>query len=128
VRRAAAVAVLIAALAAGTALAAGLQGTYTTKLTDASLRFLNGSWTIKLGARGHYSLVHAGRTTARGTWSAAGSKLTVTDRSGFLSCPTSKARGTYRWRLSGGKLKLTVIHDGCGGRETILTAHALTRR
>ena len=129
-KRVAAAAVLFAVLLAGTALAAGLEGTYTTTLRGASPAFLNGGWKIKFSAGGGYTLRHAGMITARGVWSVSGSKLTITDKSGPIACTLKTDRGpaTYRWKLSAGRLTLRAIHDRCGGRETVLTAHALKRR
>jgi hypothetical protein len=109
--------------------AAQPHGTFTTHLTGASPEFLNGTWDVEFGARGHMTVTHGGAVAERGTYATlAGGRLQIEDHSGPLACtsPQDKGPATYHWRLKGHKLTLAAIHDRCGGREIVLTTHPLT--
>jgi hypothetical protein len=104
------------------------RGTFTTRLIGASPQFLNGEWQVEFASAGKLIIRHSGEIAARGTYAAAGTgRLQIEDRSGPVSCTTPEDRGpaVYRWHMRAHKLVLTAIHDRCGGRETVLTAHPL---
>lgn len=131
--RAAVVLAVLAVSAAAPAGAAGPapspRGTWTTTLRGAEPAFLNGPWTIAFARGGRLTFRHDGAVTARGTWSLSGDRLRIEDRSGPLACtiPSDRGPASYRLRISGGRLLLRAVRDRCGGRETVLTAHALRR-
>jgi hypothetical protein len=121
--------ICVAAVTTSMSFAAALpHGTFTTRLTEASPKFLNGTWDIEFGARGHMTVLHGGEVAAHGTYTTlAGGRLQIEDHSGPVACTTPQDKGpaTYHWRLKGNRLTLDVIHDRCGGRETVLTTHPL---
>jgi hypothetical protein len=104
------------------------RGTFTTHLAGASPQFLNGEWKVEFASAGKLTIRHSGEIAARGTYAAVGAgRLQIEDRSGPVSCTTPEDSGpaVYRWHMRAHKLVLTAIHDRCGGRKTVLTAHPL---
>jgi hypothetical protein len=104
-----------AALAAGT-----LSGTYKTKIHTTALQgAVNGTWTIAFKS-GAYTVTDNGATVIHGKYTIKTDKITLTDKSGKDACP---APGTYKFTLSGNKLKFTKVSDSnpaCIGRVTVL--------
>jgi uncharacterized protein YdeI (BOF family) len=124
---------LIAALSlSSVALAAGtLSGTYKTKVnTTAQGGFLNGTWTIKFKS-GHYTVTDNGTVVIHGKDKIKGSKITFQDVSGKFACVGKKSAGTYKFKLTGKKLKFTKVKEStksCGqGRAVVLTSSTFTK-
>ncbi len=112
------------ALAAG-----GLSGTYKTTIkNDPALGgALNGTWVVKLSKSHGYSGTQNGKLIVKGRATISGNTVTFKDSSGPGKCPGT---GKYRFKLSGKKLKLTVISDSnsaCVGRKDVLTHGAFTK-
>jgi hypothetical protein len=78
---------------------------------------------------GGYTFYQNGTTMVdSGTYKISGSKITFKDQhTGGISCPST---GTYRFKLTGKRLKFTVISDpanNCFGRRVVLTAQPFTK-
>jgi hypothetical protein len=118
VRRAAAIALVLAATPAALAVASGgPSGTYMTTITNAP--GLNGTYRITF-TPGRF-LIHAPYgIVGHGTDTISGSKMTL---HGPGSCT---AAGTYQFTISGTSLKFKKIKDSCP-RVTVLTAHPLKK-
>ena len=122
-KRFAIVTVLLALLAVtASAYAAGLSGTYKTKITGSNLA---GAWAIKF-SHGNYKVTDNGQTVVRGKYTVSGSKLSMKDTGGPLAC---SATGHYTFSRSGSKLKFKNTGDrssGCAGRAAVLS-HTFTK-
>ncbi|HEY5317512.1 MAG TPA: hypothetical protein VIJ20_05995 [Solirubrobacteraceae bacterium] len=109
---------MLASLALG---AGTLSGTYKTKIHTSALRGqLNGTWTIAF-ERGAYTVTDDGAAVIHGKYTIRGRDITLRDKSGKDACP---APGTYKFTLSGDKLKFTKLSDpkaACVGRVTVLS-------
>ena len=82
-KRFAIVTVLLALLAVtASAYAAGLSGTYKTKITGSNLA---GAWAIKF-SHGNYKVPDNGTAVVRGKYTVSGSKLSMKDTGGPLAC------------------------------------------
>lgn len=117
-------ALIPAALAAGT-----LSGKYkeVIKHDHALGGHLNGTWVIDF-TPGMYSATHNGHAVVKGKDSIKGDKITFEPGgSGSGKCPAS---GKYKFKLSGNKLRFTVIKDSnpaCAGRRDVLTHGPFTK-
>jgi hypothetical protein len=108
---------------ASVASAAGLSGTYKTKIGGSGQ--LAGTWTIKF-SHGNYKVTENGTAVVRGSYTVSGSKLTMHDKSGPAACSPA---GKYTFSRSGKKLKFTNTGDRsstCAGRAAVL-AHTFTK-
>jgi hypothetical protein len=115
-RLAVAVVIVVGMASAGEALAsATISGTYRTTITKPAS--VEGTWTLDFKANGSVTVSLDGKVTGNHP-SVKGSTLTAP---GGHSCPTV---GTYKIKLTGKKLKFTVIKDACKvGRKLILPGH-----
>jgi hypothetical protein len=117
-------AMIPAALAAGT-----LSGKYkeVIKHDQALGGHLNGTWVLDFSP-GKYSATDNGHAVVKGKDSIKGDKITFQPGgSGQGKCP---AAGKYKFKLSGSKLRFTVISDSnpkCAGRRDVLTHGPLTK-
>ena len=119
----------VALVAAATAVAASPpSGSYTTTVSGAKNAQLDGRWTVTFSP-GHYVVSAAGRQLVTGTDSVSDGVLTVRDTGGPAPprCTAPNQVGTYAYRSSGSSLTLTVKHDRCSDRATILASHPLNR-
>jgi hypothetical protein len=112
-----------AALAAGT-----LSGKYKETISgDSALGgALNATWVLKL-SNGHYRVSDNGTVVVHGKYKIKGNKITVFGGTGEASCP---AKGTYKFTLTGTKLKFKVVSDSnpaCIGRKLLLTHGTFTK-
>lgn len=118
VRRASALALILAATPATLALASGsLSGTYQTTVKTAGT--LDGSYQITFSP-GHFTLHAPYNLIGHGTYSISGSKITL---HGPGKCA---AAGIYEFKLSGSSLAFRKISDPCS-RAAVLTAHAMKK-
>jgi hypothetical protein len=118
VRRAAAIAIVLAAMPVALAVASGgPSGTYTTTVTNIS--GLNGTYHITF-TPGRFVIHAPYGLVGHGTDTISGSKMTL---HGPGSCT---AAGTYQFTMSGRSLKFKKIKDSCP-REAVLTAHPLKK-
>jgi hypothetical protein len=116
---------LLLALAAGlvfpgAALAAPtLAGKYTMKITAAGQ--FKGTWTLTFTKAGGYTVAHAGAVLVTGKYTVSGSKVTLGNEKGPLSCSGS---GKYSWKRTGTALRFTKVNDSpaaCAGRIYVLS-------
>lgn len=112
-----------AALAAGT-----LSGKYkeVIKHDHALGGHLNGTWVLDF-TPGKYAATDNGHSVVKGKDSIKGDKITFQPGTGPGKCPTP---GKYKFKLSGNKLRFTVIKDSnpkCAGRRDVLTHGPLTK-
>ncbi len=100
------------ALAPGSASARVPTGKYRATITSG---FLKGNWTMDFYKRGSYKVTGpfgflTGRTSFKG------STITYSRESEGTLCP---GPGTYRFTLTGRKLKLTKIRESCKVRPKV---------
>jgi hypothetical protein len=62
-----------------------------------------------------------------GSSTSSGHKVVLVDKTGPLSCTGASATGKYSWNKSGKTLKLTKVHDPCGGRPLVLAGTSWTK-
>jgi hypothetical protein len=118
VRRATALALILAAMPAALAFASGgLSGTYVTTVKTAGS--LNGTYKITFDP-GRFVLHAPYGIVGHGTDKVSGSRITL---HGPGSCASA---GVYTFRVSGHSLTFRKIKDPCP-RAAVLTAHALKR-
>jgi hypothetical protein len=125
--RTAALALTLAAVATGVALASGgLSGTFKTTIKgDSALGGqLNGTWTIKF-KNGTYHVTSNGHAVTHGRFAISGKDISLTDTGGTAKC---NGTGTYKFKLSGSTLKFTKLMDtkSCIGRQGVLS-HPFTK-
>jgi hypothetical protein len=122
-------AALLVCIAAPIALASGGPGKFTTTLAGKSAKTehgkLDGTWTIGLSSptSGKVKLTWNGERSGGGTYVISGSTITLTPKKGG-QCT---GKGKYKFKLSGDKLKFTVIKDSCTVRRDVLTYGAWTK-
>ena len=109
---------IVAVAVLGTASAAlasgGLSGKYKAKLSGAPASTgANGTWLLDF-TRGHYKVTHNGGKYWYGKDQITGSKIT------FPAGPSCEHTGKYKFKLTGKKLKFTLISDSCQARPRIL--------
>src|ERR1700759_3044113 len=113
---------LVLALAGAPAALAGtaFSGTYNTAVTWAAVKGQRkGSWTIAF-KKGTYTVKQNGKGVVKGKNTFKSGRVTFHDTSGPGKCP---ATGTYKYKVTGKKLKFTNVNDkskACIGRETVL--------
>lgn len=118
VRRAAAIALIVATTPAALAAASGtLSGTYVTTVTTAGS--LDGTYHITFSP-GRFVLHAPYGLIGHGTYTISGSKITL---HGPGSCASA---GIYDFKTSGTSLTFKKIKDVCS-RAVILTAHPLKK-
>jgi hypothetical protein len=131
-RFALAVSVIAALSLCSVALAAStLSGTYKTKVNStAQGGFLNGTWTIKF-KNGHYTVTDNGMVVIHGKDTIKGSKITLQDTSGKFACRGKKSAGTYKFKVTGKKVKFTKVKEStkscAAGRVVVLTSGSFTK-
>ncbi len=148
-----AVASLLLAMSSATLAAPqGYNGGYVTSVSSnspiAGALHVTGKWNLWLPATwytrsasvatvdhkrsGSWRLKHNGAFADAGKFQVAGSTITFTDttpvgKSHLIGCP---GHGKYRFKLSGKKLKFTLISDPakrCHNRIIVLTSHSFTK-
>jgi hypothetical protein len=118
VRRAAAMALVLAATPVALAVASGgPSGTYVTTVTN--IAGLKGTYRITF-TPGRFVIHAPYGIVGRGTDTISGSRMTL---HGPGEC---KAAGTYQFTISGTSLKFRKIKDSCP-RAAVLTAHPLKK-
>jgi hypothetical protein len=118
-RRVTALALILAAVPASLAMASGsLSGTYVTTVKTAGS--LNGTYHITF-TPGHFELKAPYGITGHGTYTLAGSKITVHGPS--ASCTSA---GVYEYKLTSSSITFRKIKDSCP-RASILDAHAMKK-
>lgn len=104
--------------------AAGLPGTYATRLVGTGSPVLDASWRVQLTAK-DYRILRNGHLAASGTLKVAGTTVKFADTGGPLACHGAVTIGTYTYALLKNDgttyLRLHVKHDGCPGRRAVLT-------
>jgi hypothetical protein len=118
IRRATALALVLAAASAALAMASsGLSGTYKTTVNTAGS--LDGTYEITFSP-GHFTLHAPYNLIGHGTYTISGSKITL---HGPGKCT---AAGVYDFKLSGSSLTFKKISDPCS-RASVLIAHAMKK-
>jgi hypothetical protein len=118
VRRAAAIALIVAATPAALAAAStSLSGTYVTTVNTAGS--LDGTYHISFSP-GHFVLHAPYGLIGHGTYTISGSRITL---HGPGSCASA---GVYEFKTSASILTFKKIKDVCS-RVTVLTAHPLKK-
>lgn len=118
VRRAAAIALIVAATPAALAAASTtLSGTYVTSVSTAGS--LDGTYHISFSP-GHFVLHAPYGLIGHGTYTISGSRITL---HGPGSCASA---GVYEFKTSASTLTFKKIKDVCS-RVTVLTAHPLKK-
>jgi hypothetical protein len=116
-----AVAAALALVPAALAAAGPLDGTYKTTIKKNKLfgTTLDGVWTLKIKGA-NYKVFYKHKLQDRGVAVIAGTTIGLKDTGGPGAC---KGAGTYKFALSGKKLKFTKVSDAdpsCAGRVFIL--------
>jgi hypothetical protein len=113
----------VLALSAAASASGTLGGSYRTKIGTAPLGGqLKGTWTIKF-SHGNYTVSSGSTVVVKGQYTISGSTVKLGHESGPLACAST---GTYKYKISGKKLKFTRVSDGssaCGGRAAVLAGH-----
>jgi hypothetical protein len=93
-----------------------LRGTYVTTLPTTQSIVPAGRWRLEL-RRASYRVHNpvSPRAIIPGPLSVSGNRIVFVDRSVDHGCGAA-VRGTYRFRLRAGTLRLTKIKDGCKNR------------
>jgi hypothetical protein len=90
---------------------------------------LRGTWRLELKADGTYRTYNPWDRWLNGTYSANATRMVFSKDVGCLQAGL-KGPGTYRWKVTHGKLKLTGVavgSDPCGGRWQTLSIPLWTR-
>ena len=114
-------------------------GAYETTVAEANIPaefpaefapFLIGEWNVQLKEDGAFAVSRDGHIVSEGKYEATSDQLVISDEKGEMACidPPEIATGTYKYEYSENGLKLTTVQDNCGGRNLVLTLHALTRK
>jgi hypothetical protein len=98
---------------------------WRTTITGAPVPLLNATWVMAFKNTA-FNLRRNGGVVVAGTVKIAGNKVTLHDLAGTLSCKGTQINGTYGWKITGAKLKLTRFSDTCVGRRSVLS-YAFTR-
>jgi hypothetical protein len=108
-------------------------GTYITTITEADLppglppdviAVLSGQWQMEFTQAGNHIVTKEGDLAVLGRYTANPARLVFTDLEGPIACSyTGAATGVYQWAFENNELTLTAVHDACGGRHIVLTAH-----
>ena len=81
--------------------------------------------------QGLYTVTDNGAIVIHGTDRIKGSKISFKDRGGKDSCLGAGTTGTYKFKLTGKKLKFTKVSEtkkSCGqGRAVVLTSGTFTK-
>jgi hypothetical protein len=101
----------------------GPTGTYATDVHGAAAPF-NGHWAITYAASGSETVDFNGAEFVQEKASFTKDYVTFHGGTGPHACP---APGKYRWKITGHKLRFTLVSDTCPGRVTTL-AHPLTQQ
>ena len=116
-RRLAALASIIAALALpSVALAASSPvGTYTATIkTPAALK---GTWVLSFKKGGTYAISDNGAVVVRGHFTST-PRVSLSKETGPAACPQV---GTYTWKRAGKKVTFSKVSDPCPGRSAVLS-------
>jgi hypothetical protein len=99
------------------ALAGGLPGKYTTKLTTP--KQLKGTWAMTIKPGLTYTIALNGAIVVRGRYASIGRQITFSNETGPAACPSP---GTYSWKRTGKLLTFKKIDDAesCVGRSDVL--------
>ena len=92
-------------------------GTYT--MDDMALTFAD---------HGRLELTANDKNVLKGTWSADGSKVMLTDVSGSYACKAPNATGVYGWKVNGDAITFTKQKDGCDDRAGALDGKTWKRK
>lgn len=109
-------------------------GTYTSTITDADYPpgfpeegKAPGTFTNEFTVDGRLIVTHEDfeGVLVEGRYVSNPARLVLADESGPFSCTNfqSNVTAVYDWTFDGSELTLTVVHDACEPRATILTAH-----
>jgi hypothetical protein len=109
----------------------------TTVHTTALGGALNGIWTIKFSGmvpgshQSLYTVTDNGAVVLHGRDTIKGTKISFKDLGGRDSCLGTATTGTYKFKLTGSKLKFTKVSEtkkSCGqGRAIVLTSGTFTK-
>ena len=85
---------------------------------------IDGAWTVDFTST-TYTVTWKGKTVLHGVYTATGSDMSLTDKSGEVKCPGT---GKYSFTVKGQKLTVKKIKDSaaCAGRIAVLTTGQLT--
>ena len=93
---------------------------YSTTITSAAPAHFFGTWRLTVRPS-TFRVTKDGQVTVSGSVKIAGTRITFHDLTGPLACTGAQATGTYAWRITGARLKLSAVKDPCAGRKIILT-------
>jgi hypothetical protein len=93
------------------------SGTYT--MDDMAMTFAD---------HGKLELKAADKDVLNGTWSADGTKVTLTDLSGSYACKAPNATGVYMWKADAGTITFTKQKDSCDDRAGALDGKTWKRK
>jgi hypothetical protein len=101
-----------AAVASGT-----ITGRYKAKVTSAALGgAVKGTWTLNFKKSGSVTITDNANVVGHSTFSVTGAKIKLGPGAG---CSGS---GTYKFKLTGKKLKFRLLKDACAGRKIVLSS------
>ncbi|CAA9537245.1 MAG: hypothetical protein AVDCRST_MAG49-437 [uncultured Thermomicrobiales bacterium] len=116
-----------------------LVGEYAATFTDEEIPLgliggpsLTGDWVIVFGTGGAYEVRRQDLgTVVTGSYAVDGQTVEVTDEGGVLSCANPQPNGLpaetgiYTFQITGGRLTLRAVEDGCATRAFLFTTRAL---
>lgn len=129
--------VVVVAVVADSAEASPLRfppGAYTATITDADYPpgfpeegKAPGTFTNEFTADGLLIVTHEGfeEVLVEARYISNPARLVITSETGPFACSNfqSNVKAVYDWTFDGSELTLSVVHDACGPRAVILTAH-----
>ncbi|MGH2936114.1 MAG: hypothetical protein ACRDL2_16605 [Gaiellaceae bacterium] len=98
-----------------------LAGTWSATIAAAPSAQFDGVWKLRFSTNGAYVISKAGQKLVVGKATFKGATVTFHDLSGPASCAGVQAVGSYRWTITGRKLKLKPVREPCSGRRFVLT-------
>lgn len=97
-------------------------GTFTTTSSEGAV------WNVTFWEKGRFTATRDGRDAVSGRYAVEKDVIEITDEAGPSAGKGLEKTGSYRWKLNGKKLTLTLIKDKNAGREALLTGTAFEQK
>ena len=86
-------------------------------------------YNLTFATHGTFRVLKGDRLMVDGEYAVKGAEISLTDKSGIDACTgPDRNPGTYRWKLDGGALVFSTIHDPCNDRIRGLTGQRWKRK
>lgn len=90
--------------------------------------YVAGEHALTFADHGRLQLKAKDEVVLNGTWSADGSKVTLTDIDGSYACEKANATGIYAWKADAGTITFTKDKDSCSDRVESLDGKTWKRK